>query len=195
MNKWSILYTVIGLFITSTILVFMLAGWSEDVLRLPIRASARIAVVLFCLAFGASSLKKYFPNSYTQWALKNRKYLGVCFAVMHLIHLAGLVILQQTFHPVFDQAATISLVGGGLAYFFVVIMLWTSFSKFKNLLPGKSWIMVHTIGGYWIWFIFIRSYGRSVLRGEYFLLPILLLLVAVFVLRKINYVKEFSITQ
>ena len=192
MNKWSILSTVIGLFILVTILVFLLAGWSEDALRLPIRASARIAVVLFCLAFGASSFRKFFPNSYTRWIMANRRYIGVTFAVIHLIHLFGLFILQRTFHPVFDKAATISLIGGGMAYFFVVVMLLTSFSFFRKRLPGKSWFWFHTLGGYWIWFIFIRSYGRSVIRGESLLLPVLLLLVLVFVFRKFRYIEAFK---
>jgi hypothetical protein len=186
MKKWGIVRYITILFLLASVLSISLVGWSEDGFRLSIRASARIAVIFFCLAFGASSLHYFIKNDFTKWLLSNRKYLGVTFAVIHLIHLLTLVILQFTFHPIFEIAAGISLIGGGLAYFFTIGMLITSFTQYKFLLPGKAWSIFHTMGGYWIWFIFVRTYSRAIFREEYTLMPLWIMLIVVILLRIIK---------
>ena len=52
----------------------------------------------------------------------NRKFIGVTFAIIHLIHLGLLVLLQVKFHPVFELAAFSSLLAGGGAYIFAGLM-------------------------------------------------------------------------
>ena len=133
-------------------------GFTEESTREAIRWTARISVVLFSLAFAASGLHRQFHNPFTFWLLTNRKYLGISFAIMHLVHLCYLGLLQFNFHPVFEKAKTISLIGGGLAYFFIVMMLLTSFKIFSKYLSKRQWKLLHTIGGYWILYIFLRSY-------------------------------------
>lgn len=191
MEKWQILKYTTVIFLAISVIVLILLGWTEDSLRLSIRASARIAAVFFCLAFGAAPLYYFIKNEATAYLLANRRYLGVTFAVIHLIHLFTLLLLQLAFHPVFEKAAAISLIGGGLAYFFALGMLVTSFDKFKYKLKGKSWLIFHTIGGFWIWFIFIRTYGKAMTRGEFTLLPILILLILVFLLRLLRYFSTY----
>ena len=170
--------------------LFFFNEFNESTTRQAIAVSARVSAVLFCLAFGASSIHYFFKNAFTWWLRMNRKYIGISFAVLHLVHLGFLGILQQNFHAVFNQAKTISLLGGGLAYFFVVLMLLTSFPYFSKYLSKKQWIVLHTVGGYWIWYIFIRSYIRKLMFGEYEFIPIVVLLVAVIFLRIIYYLKK-----
>lgn len=95
----------------------------------------------------------------------------------------------MNFHPVFEVAATSSLIGGGLAYVFVVLMLLTSFDAFSRFLSSRQWTLLHTIGGYWIWFIFIKSYYKRV-TTELEYLPLLLLLTVVLVLRLAKVISE-----
>lgn len=162
--------------------LFYQHGFVEDSNRQAIRMSARIAVVLFSMAFGASALHRLIRNSFTWWMWMNRRYLGVSFAILHLIHLGFLLMLQQNFHPVFNMAKTVSLLGGGLAYVFVILMLFTSFPKFSKCLSPKNWTLLHTVGGYWIWYIFIRSYiKRAMTESAY--LPIVVMLVIVLLIR------------
>jgi len=138
--------------------------------------------VLFSLAFAASGLHRQFHNSFTFWLLTNRKYLGISFAIMHLVHLCYLGVLQFNFHPVFEKAKTISLIGGGLAYFFIIMMLLTSFKIFSKYLSKRQWKWLHTIGGYWILYIFLRSYWKKALT-EYEYYPLTIMLVLVIVVR------------
>jgi hypothetical protein len=175
--KWLVLITVI---ILAGIIASL--GWEEESLRITIRLSARISGVLFALAFGASSFRYFIKGDITQWILTNRKYLGVSFAIVHLIHLLLLVFLQYFFHPVFERAAASSLIGGGMAYFFAVAMLETSFSRFADLISQRSWQLLHLIGGYWIWFIYFKGYWKRV-TTELEYLPLVVLLGIVLLLR------------
>ncbi len=160
---------------------FILGGFTEESTRSVIAWSAKISFVLFCMAFAASAIHKRMKNSFSFWWLMNRKYFGISFAINHLIHLGFLVVLQQVFHPVFNMAASTSLMAGGMAYLFVVLMLLTSFEVFSKFLSRKNWKLLHTIGGYWIWVIFLSTYVKKVQNVGVEYLPFVLgLLVVVF---------------
>lgn len=146
---------------------FLSFGYTEEAVRQCIAWSARIGVVLFMLAFGATVMQRFFRNSFSFWVMMNRPFLGISFAILHLIHLAFLVLLQQVFHPVFTLADTFALFAGGGAYFFVILMLLTSFSTFKKMISRANWKRLHTLGGWWIWAVFMSSYWKRVFREEY----------------------------
>ena len=182
MNKWKIvLWSVLVSVISFTVLLIN-NGYTEVGVRLCVRLSARISATFFAFAFMASSLHYFVGRPWTLWIMTNRKYLGISFAIIHLIHLVFLILLQVSFHPVFELAASQSLLGGGLAYLFLVLMLATSFEKFSSGLSAWQWTLLHTVGGYWIWFIFAKSYFKRVMTEmEY--LPLLVLLGIVVLLR------------
>ena len=113
----------------------------------------------------------------------NRKFWGISFALMHLVHLGFLVLLQQYFHPVFEKAATTSLMAGGLVYLFLVLMLLTSFPFFAKKITSKTWKILHTAGGYWIWLIFMISYVKRVIHGSNEYIPLVLLFAITILLR------------
>ncbi|MGK0365890.1 MAG: sulfoxide reductase heme-binding subunit YedZ [Saprospiraceae bacterium] len=91
------------------------------------------------LAFGATAIHLCFRNSLSFWVMMNRPFFGISFAILHLLHLAFLILLQQVFHPVFTLANSSALLAGGVAYFFIVLMLLTSFSPFKGMLSKSNW--------------------------------------------------------
>ena len=180
--EWRLVQVVIIVSAIYFIQLFYFGEFNEETTRQAIRISARIAGVLFSLAFGASAFHHFFKNSFSWWLRMNRKYIGISFAIIHLVHLCFLLLLQQYFHPVFNMAKTISLIGGGMAYFFAVAMLVTSFPVFSKYLSKKNWTILHTVGGYWIWYIFIRSYVKRA-TTEYEYLPLVILFAGVFLLR------------
>ncbi|MEZ4931115.1 MAG: hypothetical protein R2788_03155 [Saprospiraceae bacterium] len=188
--EWKLVQVIIGLAILYFGQLFLFNDFDETTTRQAIAMSARVSVILFSLAFVASSFHYFLKNSFSWWLRMNRKYIGISFAIMHLIHLVFLIVLQQYFHPVFNIAKTISLLGGGLAYLFVVLMLLTSFPFFAKYLSPKQWSVLHTVGGYWIWYIFIRSYVRKVTFGGYDFIPIVLLLITVIIFRIIYLIKK-----
>lgn len=188
--EWKLVQVIIGLALLYFGQLFLFNDFDETTTRQAIAMSARVSVILFSLAFVASSFHYFFKNSFSWWLRMNRKYIGISFTIMHLIHLVFLIVLQQYFHPVFNIAKTISLLGGGLAYLFVVLMLLTSFPFFAKYLSSKQWSVLHTVGGYWIWYIFIRSYVRKVTFGGYDFIPIVLLLITVIIFRIIYLIKK-----
>ena len=180
---WRIVQLTVGLSVLCFVLIFAVGGFSEESTRLCIRLSAKVSLVLFSVAFSASAVQGLLRNAITFWWRMNRRYLGISFAIVHLLHLAFLVLLQQWFHPVFTLAKNTSLFAGGMAYLFVVLMLLTSFERFSRYLSKKQWKLLHTVGGWWIWAIFASSYFKRVLHGEMEYIPWAALVVVIGVLR------------
>lgn len=183
LQNWNIVILVLGLSILLYASFLFFIGFTEDGVRACIASSAKISFSFFCMAFADSSLYYVWKAPLSKWLLANRKYLGITFAISHLLHLGFLLILQQVFHPVFDLAANTSLFAGGVAYLFAVFMLITSFDRFAKLLSPQQWKWLHTIGGYWIWSIFLSTYSKRVLKGEWLILPMVVVLAIVLGLR------------
>ena len=163
--------------------ILVIEGFTEEGIRLIIRWTARFSVSCFALAFAGSAIHKIIQNSFSFWIFRNRKFFGISFALLHLTHLAAIVALQIFFHPVFVNAATFSLVAGGGAYLFLILMLLTSFERFRALLSFKQWKLLHTVGGYWIFVVFFSNYFKRVWSGDFSYLPLLSLLIIVLGLR------------
>ena len=181
--EWDLVKVILGLSFVLFAGVLLLGGYTEESVRKIIRWTARIDVFLFCLAFSATALHQWMQNSFSFWLMMNRRYWGVSFAILHLVHLAFLGLLQWSFHPLFELADGFELFVGGMAYVFVIVMLLTSFPVFAKPLSRRNWSRLHTFGGYWIWVVFMSSYWGRTLGGAYFYLPIALMLVLVLLLR------------
>lgn len=111
-EKWSIT-TWLSLGVLGMVIVVLLAeGSGQDGLGVALRATARSSVVLFALAFSASSLFAISRNPATTWLLKNRRYIGVSFAASHFIHLGLIVAVAAGYSESFlPTAAPPSLSG------------------------------------------------------------------------------------
>ena len=66
------------------------ADFSVEGVHEVIRFTARASFVLFCLAFSAA-LYRLWPNAWTRWQRRNRRYLGVSFAASHFIHALAVI--------------------------------------------------------------------------------------------------------
>lgn len=184
--EWDLVKLTVGLPILLYGAFFFFLGFNEAGNRAAIAWSTKISFTLFCLAFAASAAHPLIKNSLSFWWLMNRKYFGIAFAINHLLHLGFLILLQQVFHPVFTLAAGTSLFAGGMAYFFVVTMLLTSFESFSKYLSRKNWKRLHTVGGYWIWTIFLSTYSNKVKEVGWSFLPFVLILFLVLGIRLIK---------
>jgi hypothetical protein len=180
---------IISFFILAvSIGIFTCLGFNEPNLRLLIQWSAKISATLFSLAFASSSIQYFWDTEFSHKLLGMRPHMGLSFATFHTSHLIFLIILQQAFHPVFELAKTSSLIGGGAAYVFMYLMALTTFPEVKSKLSVKNWKLLHIAGGYWIWFIFFRSYFKNVFdkNEEYFLFSMLALVLILRVTRNIK---------
>ena len=176
---WQLVQLIMGVTLLSYAAIYLVSGFQEESTRQAIRLSARFSVILFCIAFVASAFHQWGKNSFSWWVFMNRKFFGITFAFNHLLHLLFIFILNKKFHPVFELADSFSLLAGGLAYLFIVLMLLTSFSFFEKMLTRKNWKRLHTLGGYWIWTIFMSSNLKRVWREEWEYIPVVIVLVIV----------------
>lgn len=135
--------------------VFALAGTGEEGVRMAIRATARTSVVLFGLAFVASSLYRLKPSAFTRWLLANRRYLGVSFASSHAIHLAAIVTLAVAFG---QKLPALIVVVGGFGYLLIAAMTATSFDRTAKWLGPRNWARLHGYGARYLWLVFFVSY-------------------------------------
>ncbi len=78
---WSAL--AIGIMVS---VIWLVHGINEQGMRIAIRATARTSCILFLIAFVASALRRIWSTPLTAWLLKNRRYLGLSFAVSHTYH-------------------------------------------------------------------------------------------------------------
>lgn len=123
------------------------------------RWTARAALPLFLAAFLAAPLVRRWPGGITRALRKRRRQWGLGFALAHTIHLAALAVNVIVYAP---GRTWQSLIGGGLAYVMIYLMALTSTDGWQRRL-GRWWSRLHTVGVYYIWFIFTVSYvGRAI---------------------------------
>jgi hypothetical protein len=163
MNGWR-LVGVLSLLLAAMSL-WLLAGHAGDIegIRLVIRATARTSLVLFVLAFTASAMVELVPSDATRWQRRNRRYLGVSFAVSHFIHLAAILSLASLDRELFWKLTNVAtIVLAGTAYLFIAAMVATSFDRTAAWLGPRKWRLLHLLGGWYIWISFAVAIGKRV---------------------------------
>jgi len=157
----------LAVFLAATLIWY---GLNEEGVRAWVRNSARSSVILFSLAFAASSLHRLLRRRWSDWLLRNRRYIGVSFAVSHFYHLLGLISLALWFpHSFLDKLGWPFLAAGGLGYMFIAAMTATSFDKTRAWLGERPWRRLHTVGAYYLWLIFAVSYFPRALEDRFYI--------------------------
>jgi hypothetical protein len=156
-------------------------AWDIDGLRIVIRATARTSLLLFTLAFTAGALVQLVPAQTTRWLRRNRRYVGVSFAVSHFIHLGALITLASADQELFWKLTNIAnVVLGGAAYVFIAAMVATSFDRTAAWLGPHKWRLLHLVGSWYIWLSFAAGVGKRVPLGPiYWAMFALIVLAAV----------------
>ena len=157
-----------------------------DGVRMVIRFTARTSLLLFCLAFSAAALARLWPNAWTQWLRRNRRYLGVTFAASHGLHAIAIGCFAIMDPPAYAAATSAaSYIFGGIGYVFIIAMAATSFDRSARAIGPRAWRRLHLIGGYYLLFQFTVSFGKRIPDMPLYTL-FLIPLVAVFALRMIS---------
>ncbi|MCA6122162.1 hypothetical protein J6500_09710 [Bradyrhizobium sp. WSM 1704] len=171
--------TLIGL----SIWIAAMRQFEVEGVRMVIRFTARTSLLLFCLAFSAAAAAQLWPNGWTRWQRRNRRYLGVSFAASHAIHAIAIAAFAAL-DPAGFAAATsaVSFIFGGIGYAFIVALTATSFDRTAAILGPRAWRALHLVGGYYLLVQFMVSFGKRIPEMPLYAL-FLIPLVAVFVLR------------
>lgn len=137
--------------------VWLVNGLTETGMRIAIRWTARSSCLLFLLAFTGSTLAALWPGLWTQWLRKNRRYLGLSFAVSHGWHaiaIAGLAWISS------GKAVGYSP-GAILGYVFIGLMTLTSSDRAVQWLGVRHWQILHSVGAYYLWLAFFVSFSKK----------------------------------
>jgi DMSO/TMAO reductase YedYZ heme-binding membrane subunit len=134
-----------------------------DGARMVIRFTARSSLLFFCLAFSAAALARLWPNAWTNWQRRNRRYLGVTFAASHAIHAVAIVCFAAMSPALFAEAtSTASFIFGGIGYGFIIAMTATSFDRSAAAIGPRAWRILHLTGGYYLLFQFMVAFGMRI---------------------------------
>jgi sulfoxide reductase heme-binding subunit YedZ len=179
---WSIVgfsALIIGIMLA---VIWLIHGVDEQGMRMAIRATARTSCILFISAFVASALRRLWPNTFTQWLLKNRRYLGVSMAVSHTYHaiaLCGLWFATSGASPQFDPLAI-------LGYVFLFAMTVTSFERSATWIGKRAWKILHNAGMHYFWLAFTVEFSTKIVKSAIVYLPLTMLLVAAMMIRFVS---------
>ena len=137
-------------------------GAGEEGLRAVIRATARTSLVLFAAAFAASGLRRVWRSPATAWLLRNRRYVGLSFAISHALHLAAILAVAATVPGFAADVDATTVIGGGAGYVLIAAMALTSNDTAVRRLGPRRWRALHVTGLWVVFGIFTTSYlGRA----------------------------------
>ncbi len=153
-NKWG-LFWLISLPMSAVIAVEMMASdlsIGAGVSHM-ISFSVRFAVPLIFLVVAASSVQILFPGPFSMWWLRNRKYLGLCFAVAMAWQGLFIFIMSFFFRDYYYEDVYLlrDEIEGSVGYIFLPAMVLTSFHFGRKYLSQVQWKLIHKSGIYFLW--------------------------------------------
>ncbi len=157
-------------------LLLAVYGLGDDGYHAVIRHTAQTSFVLFLAAYYASSLRVFWRSDWSKWLLANRRYLGVSYAVSHTYHLGFIAWLTATSTAFRDDVSLVTIIGGGMAYVLMYLMVLTSFDRTAAALGRRNWVRLHKVGIHYNWAIFFNSYFSRALAPSLFYAPFALAL-------------------
>jgi hypothetical protein len=159
-NEWN-LFFIISVPMSLIILMQMLStdmSSGEGISHI-IGYSVRFAIPLIFIVAAASSVQVLFPSPFGKWWLRNRKYLGLCFAVAMAWQGAFIFIISTFTRDYYFSEIYFfrDELEGTVGYIFLTGMIVTSFAFGRNKVDSKQWKLIQKGGLYFLW-----SYAFSV---------------------------------
>lgn len=155
-----------------------------------LRATARVAFLIWFAVFVASPLHTLVAGGWTAALLRARRRIGMAFASFHLVHVVLIVYLFQISptQPVPDFV----IVFGGIGLSLVYAMFFTSFQSIKKKMGVTAWRRLHATGLYYVSgiFIFDLLHNPFLKAPLIYYMPFTILLMSGFALRLVAWAKR-----
>ena len=115
--------------------------------------SVRWAVPFIYLVVAASAVQMLFPGPFPMWWVRNRKYIGMCFAVAMAWQGAFIFTMSAFFREYYYEEVYLlrDELEGSVGYIFLTAMVVTSFHFGRKYLTPKQWKLLHTSAIYFLW--------------------------------------------
>lgn len=152
-------------------------GCDAPGLRAVLRATARLSAGLLALVMVARPLRQLWPAAPSAWLLRNRRYLGLSFAVSQLTHAAAVAALSGfSLTRLWRGAGWFTTIFGGTGFAFVLLMAVTSFAPVVSWLGRRRFRLLHTVGIYYLTIVFLNTYVPAAIAVPAYTPMVLLLL-------------------
>lgn len=115
--------------------------------------SVRWAVPFIYMVMMATAVPILLPGEFSRWWLRNRKYLGLVFAVA-MTWQGAFIFLTSAFHTDYYYSDIYLLrdeLEGSSGYIFLAAMVLTSFRIGRRQLSQTQWKLLHKSGVYFLW--------------------------------------------
>lgn len=179
LNGWRLFWVATILLCAMTGVFLATEGVGTDGYRLVIRATARTSLIFFLAAFIASTMVRLAPGPSSSWLKRNRRYLGLSFAMSHFIHLCAILALATSDPATFATLSTkASIIAGSIGYIAIAILTATSFNLMVSWLGVGLWQKIHTAGSWFVWISFVFTNGKRIPVSLWYALPVAVLFVA-----------------
>ena len=153
-NGWNLFWLITAPISLAMVLAMMRVDLSHaEGVSSMIQLSVRCAVPWLYLAFAASSMPVVFPGSFSRWLLRNRKFIGLCFAAAmawQAFFILWLVGIHSDYYVNYVYVLS-DVVEGVVGYALLIAMVLTSFKFGRSRLTPRQWKLLHTAGIYWLW--------------------------------------------
>ena len=163
-NKWRLSWLIaIPMFITIVVTMMGADMSTASGVSSMIGFSVRLAVPFIFLVVAASSMQILFPGSFSKWWLRNRKYIGMCFAVAMSWQGLFIFIMSYFFRDYYFENVYLfsDELEGSIGYIFLPAMVVTSFHFGRKHLSAKQWKLLHKSGIYFLWAYPFSTYWWS----------------------------------
>jgi DMSO/TMAO reductase YedYZ heme-binding membrane subunit len=153
-NKWRLFWLVSIPMSIVMVIAMMGADMSTGAgVSTMIGFSVRWAVPFIFLVVAISSVQILFPGPFPMWLLRNRKYIGMCFAVAMAWQGLFIFIMSNFFREYYfaDVYFFRDELEGSIGYIFLPAMVVTSFKFGRKHLSSKQWKLLHKSGIYFLW--------------------------------------------
>ena len=157
-NQWNIVYVAVTVSAVLTAVTLAIYGIEKQGIINWLDVTGRAGMITFTAAFIASPLHKLFPNYYSRWLLKNRRFLGIAFGFQHLVfHLPAVIWFLAIAKVPID-----ALVTGALGFAVVIPMQITSFEGPTKWIGPRNWKILHRTGMFYLMYVFIISFWPGI---------------------------------
>lgn len=139
-------------------IVMVIAMMGADLTTAPgvsamIGFSVRIAVPFIFVVVAAPSVQALFPGPFPMWWLRNRKYIGLCFAVAMAWQGIFIFMMSNFFRDYYYENIYLlrDELEGTVGYIFLAAMVATSFAFGRKRLSPMQWKLLHRSSMYFLW--------------------------------------------
>lgn len=163
-NGWSLFALVVGPLCLA--MVWALAQkdmGSAGGVSAMIAFSVRLSVPWLFLAFAASSIQKLFPSAAGRWLVRNRRYIGLCFAAgmaWQALFILWLLAAHRAYY-IEEVYVLRDAIEGVIGYAALAAMTVTSFEFGRRPLTSRQWKWLHTGSIYFLWAYAFSTYWHE----------------------------------